>query len=73
MKLKLTIIGTVLIVVGIVAASYQSFTYPKQEKIMEIGSLKITNDTDKTINIPPVAGGLAIAVGLILVIVGRIK
>lgn len=71
MKSPLMIIGVILIVAGIFAASYQSFTYPKQEKIAELGDLKITADTDKTVHIPPYLGGLAIAAGLVLVVISR--
>jgi hypothetical protein len=67
------IIGILLIVGGIFAASYQSFTYLEQEKIAEVGDLKITVGTDKTTNIPPYLGGLVIVVGLVLVVVSRRK
>ena len=73
MKSPLMIIGILLIVGGIFAASYQSFTYLEQEKIAEVGDLKITVGTDKTANIPPYLGGLVIVVGLVLVVVSRRK
>jgi uncharacterized membrane protein len=71
MKSPLMIVGIILIVLGIFGASYQSFTYPKQEKVAEIGDLKVTAETDKTVHIPPYLGGLAIAAGLVLVVISR--
>lgn len=73
MKSTLMIIGILLIVGGIFAASYKTFTYPKEDKIVEVGSLNITADTHKTVDIPPYLGGLAIAAGLVLVVISRRK
>lgn len=73
MKSPLSIIGVILIVLGIFVASYQTLTYKKQEQIAQIGDVKITTDADKTVNFPPYLGGLTIAAGLVLVLVGRKK
>lgn len=71
MKSIVSIVGIALIIFGVVGLGYQGFTYTKQEKIAEIGELKITADTEKTIHFPPLLGGLALAAGIILVVVGR--
>jgi len=67
----ISIAGILLIVVGILVFAYQGFSYTKQEKITQIGDLKITADTHKTVYLPPVLGGLSLAAGVILVLVGR--
>ncbi len=73
MKSIISIVGIFLILAGIIAFAYQGFTYTKQEKVAQIGDLKITADTEKTIHFPPILGGLALAAGLILVVIGRKK
>jgi uncharacterized membrane protein len=65
------LVGIVLIVLGVVALAYQGITYTTREKIIDIGPLKATVEKQKTIPLPPVLGGLALAGGIVLVIVGR--
>jgi hypothetical protein len=64
------IIGVALIVLGVVALAYQGITYTSREKIIDIGPIKATHDTKKTIPLSPVLGGAALAGGIVLVIVG---
>lgn len=70
MKSIITLIGTILIVLGIVGVSYKYFTYTTTEKVAEIGSVQITADEEKTVVISPLLSGLAIGAGVIFVIVG---
>jgi hypothetical protein len=67
------IIGLVLIVLGIGALAYQGFTYTTREKIVDIGPLHASADTEKTIPLSPIVGGVAIACGVGLVVLGRKK
>jgi uncharacterized membrane protein len=69
----LVIVGVVLILLGIVALSYQRITYTSEEKIAEIGPLKATAEREKSIPLPPVLGGLALLVGAGMVFVGYKK
>ncbi len=71
MKSTTTIIGMLLILVGILALAYQGFTYTKHEKVAQIGDIQVTADTQKTVYFPPVLGGLSLVAGIILVVVGR--
>jgi len=66
----LAVIGVVLIVLGIVALAYQGITYTTREKVVDLGPLKASVEKEKTIPLPPVLGGLAIAAGVFLVWVG---
>ena len=69
----ITIVGIVLIVLGIVALAYQGITYTSRETIIDIGPIKATADTQKTIPLSPLLGGLALVGGVILVVVGAKK
>jgi len=65
-----TLVGIALIVLGVVALAYQGITYTTREKIIDIGPLKASVDKEKTIPLPPIVGGLALAGGVVLVVVG---
>jgi uncharacterized membrane protein len=69
----LTLIGIILIVVGIVALAYQGITYTTSERVVDLGPLKVDAKREKTIPLPPIAGGAALVVGVILVVVGSRK
>lgn len=66
----ITIIGVLLIVLGVVALAYQGITYTTSEKVVDLGPLKVEAEREKTIPLPPVLGGLALAGGIVLLIVG---
>jgi hypothetical protein len=73
MRSIITAIGLVLIVAGIAVLAYQGFTYTKHENVLQIGTLQVTADTQKTVNLPPVLGGISLAAGIVLVVLARIK
>jgi uncharacterized membrane protein len=65
-----TLVGIALIVLGLVVFAYQGITYTTQEKVIDLGPLQATVDKERTIPLPPIAGGLALVGGIVLVIVG---
>jgi len=67
------IIGLILIVLGVVALAYQGITYTTREKIIDIGPFEASADTQKTIPLSPLLGGLSLVGGIALVIMGRKK
>ena len=67
------VIGLVLILLGIVALSYNRITYTTKEKILEIGPLQATAEKEKSIPLPPLLGGLALVAGVGLIAVGYKK
>ena len=69
----ITITGILLIVVGVVALGYQGITYTSREKIIDIGPIHATADTQKTIPLSPLLGGAALVGGIVLVAVGAKK
>jgi hypothetical protein len=66
----ITMVGIVLIVIGVVALAYQGITYTTREKVLEVGPVEVRKDTRKTIPLPPLVGGVALASGIVLVLVG---
>jgi uncharacterized membrane protein len=69
----ITLIGIGLILLGIVAFAYQGITYTSREKIIDIGPIQATADTQKTIPLSPLLGGLVLVGGIALVVVGAKK
>jgi hypothetical protein len=65
------IAGIVLIVVGLLALAYGGFSYTKREKVLDLGPLQASTETKKTVPVPPVFGGIAVAAGVALLIAGQ--
>lgn len=65
-----TLIGALLIVLGIGALAYQGFTYTTEEKILDIGPIEATQEITKTMPLPPIVGALALVGGVVLVVTG---
>jgi hypothetical protein len=66
----ITIVGIVLIVIGVVVLVYQGITYTTREKVLEVGPVEVRKETQKIIPLPPLVGGVALAGGIVLVLVG---
>ena len=64
------VVGIVLIVLGVIALVYQGITYTTREKIIDLGPLKAEVEKEKTIPLPPILGVVAIAGGVVLLLVG---
>ena len=67
------VVGIVLIVLGVLALVYQGITYTTREKIIDLGPLKAEVEKEKTIPLPPILGVVAIAGGVVLLLVGARK
>lgn len=69
----MSMLGLVLIVLGLVALAYQGFTYTTRETVLDIGPITATADRERTIPLPPIVGIAAMAGGAALMIVGAKK
>lgn len=66
----LVIAGLVLIVLGALALAWGGFSFTTTEKLAEVGPLKLERQQERHVAVPPVAGVVAVAAGVVLVIVG---
>ena len=66
----ISMVGIVLIVLGLAALVYQGVTYTSRETVLDIGPVHATADRQKTLPLPPVLGILAVGGGVVLLIVG---
>ena len=68
-----SLVGVLLVVFGVLALIYQGFTYTKRETVIDIGPVHATADRQKTVPLPPLVGGLALAGGVVLLVAGARK
>ena len=62
------VLGAILIVLGLIGILYGGISYTKREKIIDAGPIQVSADEKKHIPLPPIAGAVAIAAGVILVL-----
>jgi uncharacterized membrane protein YidH (DUF202 family) len=66
-----TLIGIILIVIGILVFAYQGITYTTREKVVDLGPIHMTAENTRTIPLPPIVGGIALVGGIVLLVVGK--
>jgi uncharacterized membrane protein HdeD (DUF308 family) len=67
----LVIIGIVLVVLGILALSFQGFTFFTQERVVDAGPLKIDVEKPHTIILHPIVGIVSVVAGLVMIVFSR--
>lgn len=67
----LSLVGLLLVVAGVIALAIGRFSYTTEEKVLELGPIVATADQEHTIDIPDVAGIIAVVAGIALIFVGR--
>lgn len=65
-----SLVGILLIVVGIIGLAYGGVTYTRKEKVVDIGPIEATRETHERLPLPPIVGGLSLAAGVILLVAG---
>ena len=71
---QLRTIGLALIVLGIVAFSYEGFiTYRTRDKVIDAGPVQVTAEKTHKINLPPALGALAFIGGITLLLASAVK
>ena len=63
-------VGILLIVLGALVLAYQGINYTRQKKELDVGSVHLTKETHERIPLPPILGGLALAGGVVLLVMG---
>ena len=67
------IIAIVLIVAGTLGLIYGGFSYTKDKHDLKIGTLQFSLSEKERVNVPVWAGAGGIAIGVILLLIGRRK
>jgi hypothetical protein len=66
-----TIIGIMLIVLGLLGLVYGGITYTSSKDVVEMGSMHIKVNQTKKLPLSPIAGAVAVAGGVVLVVFGQ--
>jgi hypothetical protein len=66
----ISMLGMALVVLGALALVYQGFSYTRREKVIDIGPIHATADRQEHVPLPPIVGGLALAAGVVLLVMG---
>ena len=67
------IMGIVLIILGVAGLVFQGISYTTREKVVDLPGLHVTAEKQKTIFIPAIVGGVALAGGIAVVVVASKK
>lgn len=66
------IFGIILVVVGIALLAYGGFTsFTTRENVAKLGPLEVSKEKEHPIPIGPIAGGVCIVGGIIMLVAGR--
>jgi hypothetical protein len=60
-------LGIVLIVLGIVGLVYGGISWTKKETVFNAGPVEIATTKRESVPLPPIVGGLLLAIGVVLV------
>jgi hypothetical protein len=66
-------IGILLICFGAVVLAYHGITYTSHKKVIDAGPLRTTVETRRPILLSPTVGGIALAGGIMLFLMGARK
>ena len=66
-----TLVGLVLIILGVLGLIYQGVTYTKRRDTIRLGPIQATAEQKETIPISPILSGIAIVAGIALVVAVR--
>jgi uncharacterized membrane protein YidH (DUF202 family) len=61
-------IAIVLIVLGVIGLLYGGVTWTRKDKVVDAGPIEITADKHESLPIPPIAGGVLLVVGTVLLL-----
>jgi hypothetical protein len=65
------LLGFVLIALGLIGLIYGGISWTQREKVVDLGPVEVTHNERKAIPLPPIAGGVCLVAGVLLVISGR--
>ncbi len=66
-------LGIILVIVGGIVLGYHGITYTTHERVFQIGPIEATKKTEKTIPLSPVLGGVVLAAGVVIIVMGAKK
>jgi hypothetical protein len=65
-----TIIGLILVILGVVGFALGGFSFTHKEKVVDLGPIEASADKKESVPIPPILAGLALVGGVVLLVTG---
>ncbi len=65
-----SIVGVIMIVLGVAALAYQGINYTTRETVIDIDPVHATAERHRRLSLPPVLGAVAVAGGIALLVAG---
>jgi hypothetical protein len=62
----IVLLGVILLVAGLAGLAWPVISYTKTEKVVDIGPIEVTAEREKRVPVPPIVGGLAAVLVLIV-------
>lgn len=72
-RTPLIAIGVVLVLLGAAALLWPKISYTQRETLVDVGPVNVTADTKKSVPLSPILGGVVLAGGVVLIVVGARK
>jgi hypothetical protein len=63
-------LGLIFAILGLVAFLHPNFDYHKREEVAKIGPVTATVDKPETVRVPPLAAGVLLIAGAVLIVLG---
>lgn len=67
---SMAVLGMVLVLAGVLFLVFQGFSYTRQEKVLDVGPIHATRETQKRVALSPIIGGLVLVSGVFLLLLG---
>ena len=58
------LLGTILIVLGLIGILWGGFSYTTQKKVLDIGPIQATREKTHEVPVPPIAGAVSLIAGI---------
>ena len=59
-------IGVLLIILGVIGLAYGGISWTRRDTVIDAGPIQVTTDRTESIPLPPIAGGLMLVAGVVL-------
>ncbi len=68
-----TIVGIILVLLGIAVLIFGGFSFVREETVIELGPLDVEAAERETIPLPPILGAISLLGGILLIAMGSRK
>lgn len=65
-----TLVGILLVALGIIGFVTGGFSFTKKDKIIDAGPVQVTADRKETVPLSPILSGIAVVGGIVLIAAG---